>query len=144
MAGKPLKLWARRHTLETRLRLVLGQTCLQVAEAIGFAHSTVKKRVAREDLHAPLSVEAQLSLVDELRRLKAIEAFLDTETGSTQAKRATDELKVLREKCGAQAGDLAITSIKQIKEMSDAELDAYLESLVPGLEPRAAGGVEPG
>ena len=143
MAGKPLKLWARRHTLEAQLRLALGQTCVQVAAALGFAHTTVKQRAVREGLYAPLSVEAQLDLVDELRRLKAIEAFLDAETGSAQAKRATDELKALRAKCGAEEGGSAITSIKQIKEMSDAELDAYLEALVPGLEKRAAGGVEP-
>ncbi|WOR13760.1 hypothetical protein RYZ27_08260 [Hyphomonas sp. FCG-A18] len=143
MAGKPLKLWTRRHTLETQLRLALGQTCVQVSKAIGFAHTTVKKRAVKENLHAPLSVEVQLGLVDELRRLKAIEAFLDAETGSAQAKRAIDELKALKDQSAPEGGSSAMMSIKKIKEMSDAELDAYLESLVPGLETKAADGLEP-
>lgn len=142
--------WVRRHSVEARLLLTEGWYIGDVAARLGFSRCTLSRRIKRESLRDPLDAEEGWALANELREIKAREAIVTAEAGSIALKRASDELDAAHARKMAvretpnlelEEDDGAMKSLKQIREMSDDELVAYVESLVPGLETKSCGGL---
>lgn len=142
---KKLNHWVRKHTVESALLYFAGHTYRAIGEKLGFSDWTVRERLKRDGLqalHDPVQIAA---LATELAQFKALETLAFAVAGSVEMKRACDLLGLLG-KGGRSAVDgktdeeSGVKSLKQIKEMSDEDLVAYVESLVPGLETKACAG----
>ncbi|MEO1642264.1 MAG: hypothetical protein AAFR74_02930 [Pseudomonadota bacterium] len=141
-----LRRWTRLHTLEATILFAIGHPYKQIGRLVGFQGRTVRQHLQAEGLNAALSSEDVFRLAAELRALKAVEGLALAQAGSVEMKRMAD----LLERVGAvinQDGNEetdGVKSLKQIKEMSDEDLVAYVESLVPGLETKACAGNDAG
>ncbi|MEM7494202.1 MAG: hypothetical protein AAF296_12535 [Pseudomonadota bacterium] len=144
---KPIKRhWVRRHSIEARLLLAEGWHVADVADWLGFSKKRLNQRIRSETLRGTLTPEESRALSDELREIKARETAVTAVTGSIALKRACDELDAARareltvkiRRASINEEDAgSTTSLKQIQEMSDDELIAYVESLVPELETKS-------
>lgn len=137
-----LRRWTRLHTLEAAILFAMGHPYKQIGRLVGFQGRTVRQHLQAEGLNAALSSEEVFALAAELRALKAVEGLALAQAGSVEMKRMAD----LLERVGAVINQdedeetNGVKSLKQIKEMSDEDLVAYVESLVPGLETKACAG----
>lgn len=150
--GAPKKLWSQRDSLETRLRRSYGETSETIAQAIGFAPDTVRLHMKAEKLAPAKSVTERLALA---LALMADTVARETLTGAEFAPaqhRQRQELRLLYQALhpasgmGAHAQDKEgdMKHLKDIKEMSDDDLRAYVASLVSGLEAKTTPASEPG
>lgn len=141
---KPSRNWLERHSKEVILRRSLGQSYPEIAQALGWNENTVKSRARREGLDRPISVGERKQLIGEVERDKVIEGLLDAVAGSPVYMRLRTCVEMLSEtrEQGPDAEAREAEKRKEIGEMSDAELRAYVAELVPGLARRTAD--EPG
>ncbi len=124
--------WRARHALEVTLRLALGQTQAQIAAQFGCSHSTIRSRVRREGLSRKLTDEEALAMTHQIERARLLEELLDTEPGSPAQARLRAALKdISRATEGLSASDAGAP--RDFQDMSDEELEAYVEALAPRL-----------
>ncbi len=136
--AKPSRKWLQRHSKEVILRRSLGQSYPEIAQAIGWNENTVKSRARREGLNRPISAGERKQLIGEVERDKVIEGLLDAVAGSPVHMRLRTCVEMLSEgsEQGPDADAREAEKRKEIGEMSDAELRAYVAGLVPGLARR--------
>lgn len=136
---KPAKRWKRRHSQEAILRLAEGQSAPMLAEIMDFNVDTVRNHIQAEQLNHVSDDDrlAAIALQLELSRLRL--ELLDAESGSAVQARLRASFATLSkmgsEKLEEEAG---MMTKQKLGEMSDDELRAYVASLVPGLEVKAA------
>jgi hypothetical protein len=138
LPARPQRRWARQHELETRLRLGLGQGPAEIAAALGFHPRTVRGHIRGDGLCPPASGSERRALALSLDEERAVQALLSAQPGSpAQARLRTSLMAGLPASPPLQEQETEMRSLKEIREMSDDELRAYVASLVPGLESKA-------
>ena len=135
----PQRRWRRRDGLEVCLGLARGYGRAAIAAATGWSEWTIRAHVRKDGLRAPETLDALVAMAAELEILKIVDALQAAEAGSPAQARLLLNLRTLARQFAwsPDAKEDDMKSLKQIREMSDEELAAYVESLVPGLETKA-------
>ncbi|MGC6499672.1 MAG: hypothetical protein ACON4C_05715 [Henriciella sp.] len=133
-----LRRWSSRHALETRLRLGFGQGVPEIAVALGFHPRTVRGHIRSDGLVPPATGQERRDLILSLDEERAVQGLLSAEPGSAAQLRLRRSLMAGEGRTDpVQEQETDMRSLKEIREMSEDELRAYVASLVPGLESKA-------
>ena len=146
------RFWSPRDALEARLRRSYGETYQAIGEAIGFSADTVRIRMKRDGLKPADSVAERLALALSLVADTVAREALTGAASDAALLRQRQELRLLYQALHPALGaapntqdkEGAMKTIKDIKEMSDDDLRAYVAGLVSGLESKSTPRSDPG
>lgn len=151
-AAVPKRFWSPRDSLESRLRRSYGETYESIGAAIGFSSDTVRIRMKRDKLEPAQTVVERLALALALVADQVAQETLTGQSAEPEQHKQRQQLRMLYQALvpmkggppASQDKEADMKHLKDIKEMSDDDLRAYVASLVSGLEAKTTPAPESG
>lgn len=145
------RFWSPRDSLETRLRRSYGETYHSIGAAIGFSADTVRIRAKQDKLKPAETVAERLALALALVADAVAHETLTGQAAGAEQHKQRQQLRMLYQAlvpmkgrpAASQDKEADMKHLKDIKEMSDDDLRAYVASLVSGLEAKTTPTSEP-
>lgn len=137
--GRRHRGWGEADLLEVWCRRALGQTQDEIGDAMGRTGEAVRARL-KTLKDAPFTRQSRLYLLRRMVALRAMAHLLDAVPGSAAEGRLLARLEALNETEEEQ--DVAQT--RDIGDMDEDELRAFVADLVPRLETKSAGQADSG